>query len=281
MTSSPISLVAGMGRLGTEVARGLLRAGHRVYGINRSGRCLQEGIVMVAADLTEPLSMSVCKQLPKADNVVVALAPSRQHPGDYEKTYRGGMDHLVVGLGGQVSRLLYVSSTVVYSQNLGEWVSEDSVVTPHNLRATVQLQCEQMAAAAANTSVVLRLGGLYGPGREALLNRVRAKTPVTSKPAHFTNRVFQTDAANMVVHLLQNSDSQGVFLGVDNQPAPMHEVCQWLAERMGMDPLPQLAQSSDVAVSGKRISNQRLLNSGFQCRYPSFKEGYSALLGSG
>ncbi|MFK7955968.1 MAG: NAD-dependent epimerase/dehydratase family protein [Lysobacterales bacterium] len=279
--ASQTSLIAGVGQLGGDIAAGLLRAGHRVVGINRSGKSAIAGISMVAADLMQPLSRSVLNQLPAPDNVIIALAPGSRDPQIYEKTYREGVRHLITGLGGSVGRLLYVSSTVVYAQNAGEWVNEDSAVSAHNLRAKVQLECEQLAADAAESSIILRLGGIYGPGREALLRRVRARTPVITRPAHFSNRISHLDAAEMAIYLLQRRTAEGVFLGVDNEPAPMHEVCQWLAERMGMGPLLQETKSGTAANSGKRVSNQRVLESGFQLAFPTFREGYSALLSGG
>src|SRR5690606_24005397 len=96
---------------------------------------------------------------------------------------------------------------------------------------------------------VVRLGGIYGPGRTRLIEQVRNGLHVPDQPVQYTNRIHRDDAAGLLAHLLLQADKRELlapcYLGVDDEPAPLHEVAQWLAVRWGVS-LP------DVWVMGNR-----------------------------
>ncbi len=125
---------------------------------------------------------------------------------------------------------------------------------------------------------VLRLGGIYGPGRTSLLERARSGVP--GGPA-FTNRIHRDDAAAALLHLALLPTAEPCYVGVDCEPATEAEVLAWLARRLGVTPAeaPGVAPSSSRRARGsKRCRNARLLASGFRFRYPTWREGYEALL---
>lgn len=268
--------MAGVGQLGGAIAVRLLEAGHQLVGVNRSGQTRVSGLPMIAADLTATAPLS----LPQADNLVIVLSPASRDPEVYRKTYVEGVRKVLKSLPEPPGKLLFVSSTVVYPVDDGSWVDHSSSCSGHNLRAQVQLEAEALAVAGADASVLLRLGGIYGPGREMLIRRVRSGAPLVESPPNYTNRITEHDAARLVVHLLAQQNTAGIYLGVDHQPTPMHEVCQWLAAQLGLKPLPVDPNGSDDerAAKGKRISNRRVLESGFQFDFPTYREGYGALL---
>ena len=80
--------------------------------------------------------------------------------------------------------------------------------------------------------VVVRFAGIYGPGREALLARVRAGQGGAAR--HWTNRIHVEDAAAALQHLLGLAAPAALYLGSDGHPAPEAEVLQWIAQRMGV-----------------------------------------------
>jgi nucleoside-diphosphate-sugar epimerase len=98
----------------------------------------------------------------------------------------------------------------------------------------------------------------------------------------FTNRIHRDDAAAALAHLAFLPDAAACHLGVDSEPAPEAEVLAWLAARLGV----ALPCASEPPASGetrrssgtKRCSNARLLATGFRFRYPTYREGYEALL---
>ena len=97
---------------------------------------------------------------------------------------------------------------------------------------------------------------------------------VQRDPAYWTNRIHRDDAARLIVHLLRCRSGKTLFVGVDHRPVPMWEVCCWLAR--------QLEAPDPVAVSGnagnKRISNARVLDAGFEFRFPDYRSGYGQII---
>ena len=104
-------------------------------------------------------------------------------------------------------------------------------------------------------------------------------------PARFTNRIHRDDAVGVILHLLALPADQlaPVWVGVDTEPADRNDVVRWLAQRLGVE-----VRTEDDAATGrvlrrdtnKRCSSARLVGSGYRFRYPSYREGYAALLES-
>jgi nucleoside-diphosphate-sugar epimerase len=141
-------------------------------------------------------------------------------------------------------------------------------------------EAEQLALHSGIAASLVRLTGIYGPGREWLLNQVRQGYKVASEPPLYGNRIHVDDAAGLLACLLQ-ADSRGVtledcYLGVDDEPAPLHEVVAWLRGQLGVS---HWAEQSSVRRAGsKRCSNARARALGWAPEYPSYREGYGAIL---
>jgi nucleoside-diphosphate-sugar epimerase len=125
---------------------------------------------------------------------------------------------------------------------------------------------------------VLRLAGIYGPGRTRLIDQVRsgtARCPEGQSP--WSNRVHRDDAAGMIAHLLALGTPRPTYLGVDDEPAPLCDVYRFVAELLQVPP----PASGPVAArerSNKRCSNRWIRESGYRCRYPTYREGYRAMI---
>ncbi len=175
------------------------------------------------------------------------------------------------------------SSTSVYGQRRGEWLDEDSPTHPTQFRGETLLASERLCGTSAIRSVVVRLGGIYGPGRTRLIDRARAGKLELRGSDHYTNRIHRDDAAGLVRHLLFHSDPKALYLGVDSHPAEEGELYAWLAKEVGAEP-PTLrdedAPRSDPrrSAGSKRCSNARALESGYRFRYPTYREGYGELI---
>ena len=130
------------------------------------------------------------------------------------------------------------------------------------------------------TPVVLRLGGIYGPGRTRLIDQVRGGTAVAPAEPRYTNRIHRDDAAAAIVHLCTMAADPGpVYLGVDNDPAELGEVQRFLAAELGLPRPASAAVCGEPSRGGnKRCSNALLRSTGFEFTYPTFREGYRAIL---
>lgn len=263
-------LIAGCGDLGSRLAE-RLSAGWTVTGLRRRPERLAAGIRPFAADLSDPTTLSGLDR--DWDAVVYTATPGRRDEEAYRQAYLNGLEHLLGRV--RTDRLLFVSSSAVYGQDRGEWVDEDSPTRPQAFNGRVLLEAERLARSAGGH--VLRFSGIYGPGRDALIRRLRSG-PVSCRrePPIWTNRIHADDCAAALAHVLELADPAPVYVASDDRPAPRWEVLNWLAERLHA-PAP-IAIDDPASGQGKRISAARLKASGFALQYPDFRAGYEALL---
>ena len=170
-----------------------------------------------------------------------------------------------------------MSSSAVYGEHGGGWVDEDTPTAPQGFNGSVLLEAERRFAELAAGGVVLRLAGLYGPGRLQLIERLRAgQARAPRGTPHWANRIHVDDAAAAIVHLLELPAPQPLYLGADDTPLPLHVLYDHLA---GLAGAPAPADGpAPAAVGSKRLSNARLKASGLRLRWPDAREGYAALL---
>jgi nucleoside-diphosphate-sugar epimerase len=276
------AMIAGCGDIGGRLAQRLRSRGWDIYGLCRQVGTLSEGIIRVAGDLHD----SRCPEhWPEhALDYLVYCAAARQHDASgYHLTYVQGLRHVLGWLrqhGQTPRRLLFVSSSGVYAQNDGGWIDEGAPTQPQNYSGRLMLEAERLLLDSEWASSVVRLTGIYGPGRNWLLNQVRGGYQVPPVPPLYSNRIHADDAAHLLEFLLV-TDARGqpledCYLGVDDEPAALHEVVDWLRQRLGVE---HRATASATRRSGsKRCSNARARKLGWKPQYPSFREGYAALL---
>jgi nucleoside-diphosphate-sugar epimerase len=144
------------------------------------------------------------------------------------------------------------------------------------------LEGERLLLGSPFPATVLRLGGIYGPGRTRLIERVRRGLAVCPDgPPLYTNRIHRDDCAGALHHLMNVDQPDQIYIGVDHEPAEQCEILRWLAAQLGVSP-PGVEPPSGSEVrrhqSNKRCSNAKLMASGYIFRYPAFRDGYMALL---
>ena len=280
-------LIAGCGYLGTLLGQELTKSGHEVWGLRRDWMALRElekiGIRPVQANLLSPDTL---KDLPSVDHVVLCQAPTKKND-DYNATYFEGTKNLLAALPkGSIRKLIFISSTSVYSTQDGSWVDEatDPMAGKHGDReetenAKALLNAEALVLSGGHPSIVLRLSGIYGEGR----NRVKSILEGRLKPSFsevYMNRIHSADIVRAIRLLLERGSTGEIYLGSDDAPSTQKEFYRWVFERLSM-PLPVSAESESVSPHGrsnKRISNKKLKELGLKLRYPSFKEGYAPLI---
>lgn len=281
-------LIAGCGDLGSALGVELAAAGDEVLGLRRHPERLPAPIRPLAADLSEPETL---RALPEVDAVVYAAAADRSTEEAYRLAYVDGVRNLLAAAALQRSpprRFFFVSSTAVYAQDGGEWIDESSPAAATHFRARLLLEGEALArksAAAATATTVLRLAGIYGPGRRRLIELVRSgQATYPPGPPRYASRIHRDDAAGALAHLLRLPAPEALYLGVDDAPVDLAEVLTFLAVELDA-PLPRLEEVASVpgAAGGpertsKRCSNVLLKSTGYRFRYPTYREGYGALL---
>ncbi len=279
-------LIAGCGDVGSALGLRLHAAGHEAFGLRRNVAALPEGITPVAADLNDPSSLGDALREAVAGDLhylVYTAAASGFEDAAYQRAYVTGVDNVLAAVDRErLARVVFVSSTGVVAQSDGEWVDETSPTRPAGFSGRRLLEGEARIAACGPSSVSVRFGGIYGPGRTRLLRNVRAGEPCRDEPVSWTNRIHRDDCAGVLEHLLFLDGVEPLYLGVDCEPAPQCAVMDWLAQRMDCAPVPRRSDGGTGGRRGgnKRCSNARLLASGYRFRYPTYREGYAAVLES-
>jgi nucleoside-diphosphate-sugar epimerase len=275
-------LVAGCGYVGSKLAEDLVAAGHRVHGLRRDVSKLPPGVRPVAADLDDPASLR--SAVPRdVDKVVYAAGAGGREPEAYRDAYVRGPRRLAEALGdAPMTRFVLVTSTAVYGQDGGEWVDETSETSPTSFTGEILREGEQALLDGPLPGVVLRLSGIYGPGRTWMVRKVfhgeaRVEPPGHQGPPRYGNRIHRDDCAGALAHLLTLEDPEPVYVGVDDAPDPLAEVYAFLAERLGVE-VPPPGEVGRGRGGNKRCSNARLKASGYALRIPSYREGYPPIV---
>jgi nucleoside-diphosphate-sugar epimerase len=276
-------VIGGCGYVGNTLARLLLAEGHEVFGIRRDISKLEPGVVGIAGDMERPESLGPAPS--RVEYVVFASSPDEGSERAYRRAYLDGLAGLLEWLadeGQRPKRIVMTSSTAVYGQRRGEHIDEDSPTHPTQFRGETLLASERLLAASGLSSVVLRLGGIYGPGRTGLIDRGRAGELKLRGFEHFTNRIHRDDAAGLLRHLLFHESPAGLYLGVDEEPVDESVLFDWLAKELEIDsPTEEEAAEGEMggrSVGSKRCSNRLARESGYEFRYPTYREGYRELI---
>jgi nucleoside-diphosphate-sugar epimerase len=274
-------LIAGCGYVGSELAANLAREGHEVWALRRSEAPAPAGARAIRADL---LDVDRLRALPSRIEVVFYTASAGG--GDdraYRSAYVDGLRYLLAALDGHpVRRFLYTSSTGVYTQSAGEWVDEESAAEPEHFSGRRLLEGEHLLLRSRFPATVVRLAGIYGPGRSRLVERVRqVEAVIPGDGPVYANRIHRDDCAGVLRHLMALESPAPLYAAADHEPADLATVLRWIAQRLRVPP-PRVEAAETGArygrTSNKRVRNGRLLASGYLFRYPTFREGYGEMI---
>ncbi|MBZ9850950.1 SDR family oxidoreductase [Mesorhizobium sp. CA14] len=176
----------------------------------------------------------------------------------------------------------YLSTVGVYGDHGGAWVDETSDCRPVSKRSVMRVAAEQewlkLGREIGKPVAVLRLSGIYGPGRNALANLEDGTARRLVKPGQVFNRIHCDDIAG-ALRLLADKNIGGIFNVTDDEPAPPQDVVAYAAGLMGVTPPPEIpfetAQLSPMARSfygeNKRVANQAIKAAGYSFRFPNYR----------
>jgi nucleoside-diphosphate-sugar epimerase len=175
---------------------------------------------------------------------------------------------------------VYTGSTGVFGQRDGSDVDEAAPPAPAGATAEVLVEAERLVRGAAGPDLrasVVRLSGLYGPGRAGIVERVRSGALALGPGDDaWMNFCHLEDAVTFVVAALDRGEGGAVYHGSDGAPARRREVVEWIATRLGIAP-----PRADAAAPGP---SRRILSAGTRAAlslslaFPSFREGLATLL---
>lgn len=279
-------LVIGCGYLGHRVARTWLDQGEQVAVVTRSDEraktLRKEGFSPFVADVSDPDSV---KSLPLAETVLHAIGYDRSSGVPRREAVVGGLQNVLAGLAPVVERLVFISSTGVMGSHDGDWVDEDSSCDPQREAGRCGLEAETLLRSheLGQRAVILRLAGIYGPGRLPKLEDVRRGRPVPAPEGAYLNLIHVDDAVEAILASEQRAKAGELYLISDGAPTRHRLFYSEMARQLHLGPLefcdPAPGSRGAAAASGnKRVCNQKMVEQlEIQLRYPSFREGLQAI----
>ena len=284
-------LIIGCGYVGRRVARAWRDEGHEVVVLTRSpvhaAEFAAEGLTPLLGDVLQPDTL---QQLPAADTVLYAVGYDRASGATQREVYVAGLQHVLETISSRTARLIYISSTSVYGQTLGEWIDEESACEPTTPNGQVCLDAEQLVwqhfsateststAPAERSAQVLRLAGIYGPGRlVARLAALQAGEPLVLNPRAYLNLIHVADAVAVIRACEQRGVPGRTYVVADDFPCTRQDYYAALARLVDAPP-PRYAvdqlSADERRQLNKRCRNARLhADLNLQLTYPDYLTG--------
>jgi nucleoside-diphosphate-sugar epimerase len=275
-------LLAGCGDIGQRVAARLAKE-HQCFGLKRNPQFLQSSITPLKGDLSDDKDLAgIFSQ--EFDVVIATLTPEARTEEAYQKAYLDTATALASSINNaeyQPKIVIWISSTSVYGDSTNQWLDEESPVNPASFFARALKKAEDIMAAVSCDLTIVRFSGIYGPGRLALLSSVKSGVGRPAQPEQWSNRIHSDDCAGFLVHLVNRCQSgeklEKLYVGTDCEPATQHDVRKWLAGKLNVI-LTKETRSSRAGT--QRYTNKKVLQSGYQFQYPTYREGYVSVIKS-
>lgn len=289
-------LVIGCGYVGLPLAVELAAQGHNVHGVCRSAEAAAEirraGINPVVTDITEPTALDALE--PAFDWIVNTVSSNRGGVEDYRAVYLEGTRRILdwwekwrpaAAEVNSLRKYVYTSSTSVYAQTDGSWVTEESPAEPQSATSQVLVETERLLLNAVSRkgfpAGILRVAGIYGPGRGHWFQQyLRGEASLLGDGSRLINMVHRDDVVLAIIAALERGRPGEIYNVADDEPVTQLEFFRWLAGKLTL-PMPESVDIEDAigkrGLTNKRVSNRKLrLELGCELKYPTFRQGYSA-----
>ncbi|MER8436613.1 SDR family oxidoreductase [Mesorhizobium sp. M1312] len=280
--------IFGAGYSGKAFARANRDAG-TIFGTTRAPQKFealqQAGIQPLLVD--GALTPQVSDALEKTTHLVVSVAP--EEAGD--PVLNAARETIVAEMPA-LEWIAYLSTVGVYGDHGGGWVDETAECRPVSKRSMMRVAAERdwlkLGRDIGRPVAILRLSGIYGPGRNALVNLENGTARRLIKPGQVFNRIHCDDIAGALWHLIGDNRG-GIFNVTDHLPAPPQDVVSYAAGLMGIEPPTEIpfetAQLSPMARSfygeNKRVANAAIKAAGYRFRFPDYRSAFDHMWADG
>jgi nucleoside-diphosphate-sugar epimerase len=279
-------LIIGCGYLGLPLGRDLAREGHEVFGLRRSPEPTADvqaaGIIPLAGDITDQADVAA---LPGPfDWIVNTVSSSKGGPEQFRRVFIQGTRNLLQRFEKELPRkFIFTSSTSVYGQTDGSQVKETSPAEPAGDTGKILVETENLLLDADPfPAVILRLAGIYGPGRGHLFQQfLRNEAIIHGRGERMINMVHRDDAAGAIRAALKHGRKGEIYNVADDEAVTQVNFFRWLSESLGK-PMPPFAPELPDAERKRPATNKRVLNRklkmelGYSFVHPNFRQGYTA-----
>jgi nucleoside-diphosphate-sugar epimerase len=280
----------GCGYLGERVARRWRSAGQSVVIVtrrpDRTVQFVTQGYCALMGDVTRPNTL---RKLPRAETVLFSVGFDGAANRSIEEVYAGGVWNALASLPSTVRRFIYISTTGVYGTAGGGWIDELTQPDPQRDGGRASLAAEHVLAAhpLGRHSVILRLAGIYGPGRIPFIDKLRASEPIPAPVHGYLNLIHVDDAASVVLaadELEPFENGPRIFCVSDGHPVQRGDYYREVARQIGAPPPVFVAPDTNSrraarAAANRRVRNTRILHElRVKLAYPDYRSGLSAIL---
>ena len=284
--------IIGAGYTGTRIAQFFAAEKQKVFALTRSVEKAKsfeaQKINPIIADLIKPETLT---QIPPAHFIVICPAPDAvssssalaAQPRDrgnrdeaYEAIYLKGIGNYLNAIKKHPKPFLivYLSSTGVWQDQSGDIFDETVAPTPVSKKAQILFEAEKQILNCGLPAAILRLSGIYGPGRNRIEAFQKSEWPGAGSD-RWMNMIHVDDIAACLPTFFKNAKEGEVYLGTDDEPFLMSNLVHWLREKTGAKG--NFSFSKDLPL-GRRLKNTKFKDLGISLKYPTFREGYSELL---
>ena len=284
-------LLVGCGYLGTRVAQLWRERGFQVFATTRSAARAEElkraGFEPIVLDIAEPIRLG---SLPSARFVLFAVGFDRTARHTQKQVYVEGLRNVLSALPDQPERFVYVSSTGVYGQSDNSWVDEQSLTEPKREGGRCCLEAERllMQHPLGKRSVILRLAGIYGPGRLPFLQKMLEGQPLPVATEGYLNLIHVDDAARIVDACTADEMSAEMrdlklLVVSDGRPVIRRHYYDQMARLIGVTAQYETPDANAArtrrATGSKRVSNHLMREKlRISLRHPTYEHGLQAIL---
>ncbi len=276
-------LIVGCGYVGQAVVRALQSAAEpkRIFALTRSAQRCQElrelGTEPIVGNWLEP-----GLKLPPVEQVLIAV-PHRPDEAWGANTHLHGLQQLRTSLGCQPRRLVYLSTTGVYGSNPLGQIDETSPVAPTRIGPQIAVAAENALSSLYTSAIVLRLAGIYGPGRIPLAGSLRAGQPLAVQRSGHLNLVHVADIARVICLLLERHMARSLYVLSDGQPVQREVFYRELARCCGVaEPRfeePEAESSRRQRAGDKRVDPSRIVHElRYEFLFPDYRSGLADAL---
>lgn len=274
------ALIFGCGYLGSKVATIWQSLDYHVSVVTRNKKNAERfrslGYQPLIADITDLESL---KNIPTDFDVVLfSVGFDRTRYADIRHVYVDGLKNVLERLKTAQSHWVYISSTGVFGDCKGQWIDESTPAQPLRPGGQACLEAEQLVRASQNPFTILRLAGIYGPGRIPRLQAIKDRAWSELGQSRRINLIHVADAAAIVAAVVEQKVLDQTFLVSDGQPADRKLFYEFVADQAGTGPInwnvDSEVEGSRRSAADKKVSNSKLVEqTGYQFQFPDFRAG--------
>jgi nucleoside-diphosphate-sugar epimerase len=275
-------LIVGAGDIGGQLAIKLAQTGHDVWAMRRSDVQIGKNVQSIQGDVSD--SETLLDMPSDIDILVYTVASPIFSEEGYHKYYYRGIRHVLHALKAQgqtPKHAFFTSSSSVYHQMDASWVDEGNATEPTSFAGKELLLAEGALENGYIPATSIRFPGIYGPGRNRMIEQARQGGHCDPSPEVWTNRIHRDDCVGVLEFLIEKvlagEKIESIYLACDSQPVTLFDILEWMKDRIGeVEPDYELPEATRRA--NRRCCNRRLIDAGYKFKFSNYQEGYEFVL---